>query len=368
MALTLSDIKTGVAGDLRYRVMDVTFDSSYPTGGESLTAADLGWDSIIELKARSIISGYEFSYDYTNHLLKVERSTPALIVEESVTVTSNAGALANIPAYIVAVTRSTTVGLHVVPSSVTPIAGEIAVNFTTGAVTFAAADAVTTALITYFPRKRGTLFDTPTVDESVVVDADNSDDLAARAAMVQYVYDSTDGVRDVIVPSGEAPAATHQVSIDINNSGATTITTHNDDDLNTLLVTYIPYSYLTDPSMFLDDTDISSDFEPYNFTGTGNYNALVVPGLGTHLIGEDTGTAANNDIPFGGPSRTATSGTLAVWSPSTNTVTAAQTTNLATVSIPWILMGPSNMGNSLNEVPAGTNLSAITVRMFALGW
>lgn len=366
MALTLSDVKTGVLGDLRYRVMDVTFDSSYPTGGESLTAADLGWDSIIELKARSTTNGYEFSYDYTNHLLKAERSTPALIVEESVTVTSNVGALANIPAYIVAVTISTTVGLHVVPSTVTPVTGQVAVNFTTGAVTFAAADNVTTALVTYFPRKRGTLFDTPTVNESVVASASKVN-LAARAAMVQYVYDSTDGVIDVIVPSGEAPAATHQASIDINDSGNTSIDTHADDDGNTLLVTYIPYSYLTDPSMFLDDTDISSDFEPYNFTGTGNYNALVVPGLGTHLVGEEA-DATNRDIPFGGPSRTATNGTLAVWNPSTNTVTAAQTTNLATVSIPWILMGPSNMGNSLNEVPAGTNLAAITVRMFALGW
>lgn len=42
MALTLSLVKPPfVPGAGRITVTDVTFDSSYPTGGESLTAADL---------------------------------------------------------------------------------------------------------------------------------------------------------------------------------------------------------------------------------------------------------------------------------------------------------------------------------------
>jgi hypothetical protein len=31
---------------MRFKVVDVTFDSSYPTGGEAVTAADLGWDQV----------------------------------------------------------------------------------------------------------------------------------------------------------------------------------------------------------------------------------------------------------------------------------------------------------------------------------
>lgn len=44
MGLTLAFDRaaSGVDGNRRRRVYDVTFDSSYPTTGESLTAADLG--------------------------------------------------------------------------------------------------------------------------------------------------------------------------------------------------------------------------------------------------------------------------------------------------------------------------------------
>lgn len=35
-----------VPGAERYTVTDVTFDSSYPTGGEALTAADLGLTTV----------------------------------------------------------------------------------------------------------------------------------------------------------------------------------------------------------------------------------------------------------------------------------------------------------------------------------
>lgn len=50
MALTLGlPEKSGVLGDLKYQVRTVTFDNSYPTAGEALTAADLGLSDIIAL-------------------------------------------------------------------------------------------------------------------------------------------------------------------------------------------------------------------------------------------------------------------------------------------------------------------------------
>ena len=49
--------------------MDVDFDSSYPTGGESLPASDLGL-SVVDIVLPSPKSGYIFEYDYTNSKLK----------------------------------------------------------------------------------------------------------------------------------------------------------------------------------------------------------------------------------------------------------------------------------------------------------
>ena len=48
MALTIANDKTAntVWGNKKVRVFDITFDSSYPTGGESLTASDLGFKKI----------------------------------------------------------------------------------------------------------------------------------------------------------------------------------------------------------------------------------------------------------------------------------------------------------------------------------
>lgn len=48
MALTIATV-TGadyVAGNKRVKVRDITFDNSYPTGGESLTASDVGLKNI----------------------------------------------------------------------------------------------------------------------------------------------------------------------------------------------------------------------------------------------------------------------------------------------------------------------------------
>jgi hypothetical protein len=48
MALTVSPVAGAhyVAGNKKVRVLDVTFDDNYPTGGESLTAADCGLRTI----------------------------------------------------------------------------------------------------------------------------------------------------------------------------------------------------------------------------------------------------------------------------------------------------------------------------------
>jgi hypothetical protein len=60
-------------GSVRCRCVTATMDSSYPTGGESLTAVELGFPvgSTILLVLATPASGYLPEYDYTNNKLKV---------------------------------------------------------------------------------------------------------------------------------------------------------------------------------------------------------------------------------------------------------------------------------------------------------
>ncbi len=54
MALTLTEIRKGVVGDLRYSIQDVAFDSSYPTGGEDITPADVGLGTILMAEGNDV--------------------------------------------------------------------------------------------------------------------------------------------------------------------------------------------------------------------------------------------------------------------------------------------------------------------------
>jgi len=92
MALTISVVERTVFGNKRIVFADVDFDSSYPTGGESLQASDVGLKAIDFLQATPK-SGYIFEYDYTNEKLKAFYPTKSQDsnLAATVTVTSNTG-------------------------------------------------------------------------------------------------------------------------------------------------------------------------------------------------------------------------------------------------------------------------------------
>ena len=83
MALSIStsssgaEFPKGVPGNLQYRIVEVTFDSSYATGGESLTADDIGLDKIEFVSIGNVedASGTDVAffalYDYSNSKIKV---------------------------------------------------------------------------------------------------------------------------------------------------------------------------------------------------------------------------------------------------------------------------------------------------------
>lgn len=69
MALTITNLEHHDAGSLLRKTFDVTFDSSYATGGESLDPGLIGLQTIKKFTT-STASGYTFGYDLTNSKLQ----------------------------------------------------------------------------------------------------------------------------------------------------------------------------------------------------------------------------------------------------------------------------------------------------------
>ena len=88
MALTIatpgnaSDM-VGVPGNNKYVIKTATFDSSYATGGEALTATTLGLESLHIVLLSIENSGYVAQYDYTNSKIALyEAGADGAILDE----------------------------------------------------------------------------------------------------------------------------------------------------------------------------------------------------------------------------------------------------------------------------------------------
>lgn len=77
MALTISGLKKDVVGNKRQHFGLITFDSSYPTGGEALVPADLGLHTIERISFEQGL-GFNFEYDYSAQ--KVKAFCPGIVI------------------------------------------------------------------------------------------------------------------------------------------------------------------------------------------------------------------------------------------------------------------------------------------------
>jgi hypothetical protein len=84
MGLSYSQLAEGYfGGGLKYRLLDVTFDSSYASGGEPLSGAEFGIDSVLAILLGTVdqdSAGYIVQYDKQVGKLRVFQSagfTPA---------------------------------------------------------------------------------------------------------------------------------------------------------------------------------------------------------------------------------------------------------------------------------------------------
>jgi hypothetical protein len=98
-ALSVSISKTDTVGRyIKVKTGTITFDTSYPTNGEVLTALNLGFSTSVEVLVAAPAGGLIFEYDKTNSKLKAfyptgGGATPAALAAPAVTVPTGATAV-----------------------------------------------------------------------------------------------------------------------------------------------------------------------------------------------------------------------------------------------------------------------------------
>ncbi len=372
-------------GPLTAVIARVTLDSSYPSGGYGsalgLAPSAFGLKTIFGVQvmaARTTLAKtFDYVWDAVNGKLVVRnmgQGLPAVIVEEVVTMTSNAGRLAHPPAYIFtaeAVAGSTTGSLRIIPTGKTPATKQMAVTLTTGALATLSTDAVTSVRVSYIPLGVGPFIEANrVVDEAVVWGSGAGDtfDLASRAALIQYIWNDTSSVHlPPIQPVGEAPA-TNEITIDINNTAVTTITNNNAQDTNLGLATYWKFtSMLAGSYGWTDDADTT-------ITSTTLFSiaddiavppqGIWIPGFGNVLVGE--ATATNKQAVIEGPNGTA-GANIALYDPVKGLVAFTGSDAYTTLAVPYMFVNANQVSPNSGEVPAGTLLTTVTLDIMVIG-
>lgn len=273
---------------------------TYPSGGVSLPAASKfglrrPLQALIPIQDRNLTSLVEWRHDYASATLRGYGTghVPSIVIDEAVTLTSNAGTLKYLPAYILT-TRGTvsaaTVPLKVVPHTITVGTQEMTVNWTTGAVTTKATDSVTGLLVSYIPQQPSGFFSQANmvINESVTLSEDKVN-FAHRAAALQYVYQTTATAARLVL--GHA-VASGVVLLDIADSGNTSLDCHADNAAKAAVVTYLKYAGLENSAAvrFTDQAQIAltSEAKEWGKTAGDLTNGLVIPGTGTQIIGAET--------------------------------------------------------------------------------
>lgn len=77
MGLSVTNIKRLKGGNFYQQISEITFDSSYATGGEVLTPRELGLN-VIDFVDFESAGGYLFQYDHVNQKVKVFTPTKAV--------------------------------------------------------------------------------------------------------------------------------------------------------------------------------------------------------------------------------------------------------------------------------------------------
>lgn len=304
MALTVSNIIRSMNQNRRVNFGTLAFDSSYPTGGESLTPANLNMKAIDQI-IFAPAGGYSFEYDYTNQKVKVFQPAPPVVFEEAVTVTSNVGTLKYPAAYIMYVGVGDA-SYKVIPGGLTPVTTTVSVSEPAWGVrntlTFLAADTVTTCYVTYVTQAWKEVFDNYVLailtagarvqgHASLAFAAGTPDEikLGEVACLIQSIMWNDNGTYKAMKALYKAEtAATTEATIDYTDGTETTINVLQTDTLDAATDSvYIQYirrpssGFLYDRFIEEDDLTPSSDVVTLSSSGVHyGSNALAYGACG----------------------------------------------------------------------------------------
>ena len=230
-------------GDLKYKAIEITFDSSYPTGGESLTPGMVGgFDDIINIIIEPS-DGISFSYDYTNEKIKAYGVAPVPI-----TITDADGAAS---AGVAVYAHIDTIGTD----SDRKIAHLESVTANNATVTFQGNATLTTTSI-------GTMWDDDAAASSglqVYVDENGDTDLTAA----KFLVDNDTTETDLYVPMSDGSYLTLYNDDSASSNG---VAVYFDDNASTtsakwLLVTPSNASVSTHTSTIVSDRAASAEVQ-----------------------------------------------------------------------------------------------------------
>lgn len=106
MALSYSVLARGHLGPNRAELIAITFDSSYPSNGESIAAADIGFTHVVAAFSESTSTGRLVQYDRTNKKFVVYNpvtahthveNTAASYTQNATTAAATAGVATDVP-------------------------------------------------------------------------------------------------------------------------------------------------------------------------------------------------------------------------------------------------------------------------------
>ncbi len=354
--------------------------SDYPVGGEALTPNMLGLGEFVgDVVLPQGQDGLTYHWDRVAQTIVVmAQSIPQLIVSEVVTVTTDVGTLAYPPAYINSVAVSGTgqvyeiIGANGVPGDNTTVA----VNFTTGVMTFHADDNPANVHVTYFPQRPGTFFSKENlVIDEVITPSATPVNLDFRAAAIQYVYGDTTDILFDYTTVGTAPIAL-STTVDMLIAAGTTLDFHADEvsSETTVTVTYLKAAGLDGNVAFIDQVELDASnntAEAFNFTLdvlTGVFplgdDDLIVPGQGTRLVAEAAGDAVENAVIS--DYKDTAADIIATWNPRTNNLVSQSTTAIVEFENSYLKV-KRNSGSGLAEISANQDLTGVSIDVYVRG-
>lgn len=359
--------------------VDVTFDTAYPSGGYTVTPQSVGFARVVlgfnfigwKGGIPSGVGRPQFDGTNTKLVIGASGSMAPLVIEEVVTVTSNVGRLASIPGPILGIqvlAGSVTGAFRQIPVGKTPATTQVAVNMATGTLTFLTGDAVTSVAVTYIPLGVGNFTQANLVVDEAVTLATAGVNLANRAAYILYVWNDTDTTHlPQIFPVGEAPA-THQIAIDINNTGATTITPNSAQNTNSALVTYFKYdaTWISKHS-WTDQVDIAVTSDAIALNEVLDISTIWIPGYGQVIVGETSSGTTNKQAVIQGP-RGAVAANVCTFDPLKGALAFLSGDAYATIEMPYMLLSAANALPSGGALPIGANLSGLVGRFEFFGY